>query len=89
MLQLETGPRANRIIKVTELSQMLSISIIYSFDYYKVTPQSIPRVLTDEQKTLRSALKLQHLIFDLNNAKLLPEASLGVITSNRNSFLHS
>ena len=89
--QLETALRANRCIKVRELSQMLSISvrtvhsIIHSIGYHKVDAQWIPRQLTDEQKNVRPALSLQH-----NNkvmpfyTKLLPVMSLGVITMNQN-----
>ena len=67
--QLETTALpANRHIKVRELSQMLSISmgtvhsIIHSLGYHKVAAQWIPRLLTDEQKNLRLASPLQHLM---------------------------
>ena len=67
--QVETALRANRRIKVRELSQMLSISvgivhsIIHSLGCYKVSAQWIPpRLLTDKQKNLHSALSLQHLM---------------------------
>lgn len=54
--QLETALRANRHIKVRELSQMLGInagtvySILRILGYYKVAIQWISRLLTDKQK---------------------------------------